>query len=138
MIPLFIKALTPAQTYTPTTKVAEPKKDPFLKVAAPAGTPDMSHFASLLGMLSDRNPGGDFGPHNVEEGHHVAFAAGSFTGAGKVSTTGRDGLTVTDDKRREHRVHWREVTGHFAPEKDAAGGAKSKDEKPKEKAKNAA
>lgn len=135
MIPLFIKALTPkeAQTYTPTTKVKEPAEPAEKEAAAPAGTPDMQHFSHLLGMLSERKPGGDFGPHNVEQGHHIAFAAGSFTGSGKVSATGRDGLTVEDSARREHRVHWREITGHFAPEKDAAGGAKTKDKTPKDK-----
>lgn len=130
MIPLFIKSLTSkqAQTYTPTTKVSAPaaKPEPEKDVAAPAGTPDMKHFAHLLGLLSDRKPGGDFGPHNVESGHHVAFAAGSFTGSGKVSATGRDGLTVEDEARREHRVHWREVTGHFAPEKAEADAKPAK------------
>lgn len=61
-------------------------------------------------------PGGDdapgYGPHNVEAGHHVAFSAGEFNGAGKVTATGDDGCTVQDKTGREHRVHWHEVKGH--------------------------
>ena len=53
-----------------------------------------------------------YGPHNVEVGHHVAFTAGDFKGAGKVSACGEDGCTVADKTGREHRVHWSEVTGH--------------------------
>lgn len=53
-----------------------------------------------------------FGPHNVEVGHHVAFRAGEFRGAGKVASAGDDGCTVADKTGREHRVHWSEVTGH--------------------------
>lgn len=53
-----------------------------------------------------------FGPHNVDAGHHVAFEAGEFSGAGKVTATGEDGCTVQDKTGREHRVHWHEVKGH--------------------------
>jgi hypothetical protein len=53
-----------------------------------------------------------FGPHNVEAGHHVAFHAGEFKGAGKVTAAGEDGCTVADKSGREHRVHWHEVKGH--------------------------
>lgn len=55
---------------------------------------------------------GEFGPHNVEAGHHVAFHAGEFKGAGKVTAAGEDGCTVADKSGREHRVHWHEVKGH--------------------------
>lgn len=128
MIPLFIKSLTKPETRTPTVKVTEPNKA-VKKDAEDAAKPGLEHFSHLLGLLSEHKAGGDFGPHNVDVGHHVAFAAGSYTGSGKVSTTGRDGLTVEDEKRREHRVHWREITGHFAPEKS--------EEKPESKPKKA-
>jgi len=104
MVPLFIKSLKTHETQSP---------------ASHAEAPNIRHFSHLLAALSSHRSGGDFGPHNVDTGHHVAFAAGTFTGAGKVTTTGRDGLTVEDDKRREHRVHWREITGHFVPEKSS-------------------
>lgn len=63
--------------------------------------------------------GAQYGPHNVEPGHHIAFAAGEFKGAGKVTASGEDGCTAKDKTGREHRVHWHEVTGH----NDAAAGA---------------
>jgi hypothetical protein len=72
----------------------------------------------------DGDQGGDpglgegYGPHNVEEGHHVAFTAGSFKGRGRVCAAGDDGCTVSDETGREHRVHWHEVTGHHETEDD--------------------
>lgn len=112
-MPLFIKSIQPP--------AAKPKAAPAKEKAKPdeaeQGDGDISHFHHLLGVLSTHRAGGDFGQHNVEPGHHVAFKAGSFSGSGKVCTTGRDGLTVLDDGNREHRIHYREITGHFAPEK---------------------
>jgi hypothetical protein len=67
--------------------------------------------------------GEGFGPHNVEAGHHVAFHAGEFKGAGKVTASGEDGCTVADKSGREHRVHWHEVKGHHD---GAAEGAAEK------------
>jgi hypothetical protein len=78
--------------------------------------PDLDHYKDLLGLLANHKAGGEFDADTVLVGHHVAFKAGDFAGSGKVTATGRDGLCVTDSARREHRVHWREVTGHFAPE----------------------
>lgn len=79
------------------------------------------------------NGGGDggakFGQHNVEAGHHVAFQAGEFKGAGKVSATGADGCTVSDGTGREHRIGWHEVTGHH--DAAAAAGADKKPMPPK-------
>lgn len=112
MIPLFIKSIQPPK---PAAKpAAQPAEPAAPKETSPA---KLGHFADLLGLLAEHRASGDFGPHNVESGHHVAFRAGSFSGAGEVAATGRDGLTVRDDTGREHRVHWREVTGHFASEK---------------------
>jgi hypothetical protein len=108
MIPLFIKSIQPPK--------AKPKDAPKPKETSPA---ELGHFADLLGLLSNHRSGGEFGPHNVEAGHHVAFRAGAFSGSGEVTATGRDGLVVRDGTGREHRVHWRECTGHFAPEKKA-------------------
>ncbi|HEX7642000.1 MAG TPA: hypothetical protein VF472_07275 [Burkholderiaceae bacterium] len=114
MFPFFVKSIKPPQS-SPAIKVKKPAQaEPIRRQEQPAG---LGHFSHLLAMLAERHPGGDFGPHNVEEGHHVAFAAGTFVGAGKVSAVGRDGVTVADERQREHRVHWREVTGHFAPPK---------------------
>lgn len=107
MTPLFIKAIAPPAKRTPTAKGKEPES-----------APDIGHFHDLLWLLASHKAGGDFGPKTVEAGHHVAFKAGDFSGSGKVTATGRDGLCVTDSSRREHRVHWREVTGHFAPEQE--------------------
>jgi hypothetical protein len=119
MFPFFVKSLkAPAATSEPSAiKVRKPLhsgKKTGKKTDKPAQAPDIGQFSLLLALLAERLPGGDFGQHNVAVGHHVAFAAGSYVGAGKVAATGRDGLMVADDKRREHRVHWREVTGHFA------------------------
>lgn len=132
-IPMFFKAVTPAK----------PKPEPVKEAEQPAGDqpsaggsdivahePDMGHFSELLSLLSERGAGGgDFGAHNVGVGHHVAFAAGSFSGAGKVSAVGRDGVHVTDSTNREHRVHWREITGHYpgAGSDVQEGAAKGKD-----------
>ena len=107
MTPLFIKAIKAPAKPTPTAKGKESKET----------APDIGRFHDLLGLLASHKAGGDFGPDSVEVDHHVAFKAGDFAGSGKVTSTGRDGLCVTDSSRREHRVHWREVTGHFAPEK---------------------
>lgn len=121
MIPLFFKSI---QTSGGALKSAKPasekpaKQEPSAKGQGSAAAPaKLDHFAELLGMLAEHRSGGDFGPHNVEAGHHVAFKAGALAGSGQVAATGRDGLTVRDSTNREHRVHWREVTGHFAPEK---------------------
>jgi oxalate decarboxylase/phosphoglucose isomerase-like protein (cupin superfamily) len=54
----------------------------------------------------------------VEEGHHVAFKAGSFKGAGKVTAKGKDGCVVKDKTGREHNIHWHELTGHHTGEGD--------------------
>jgi len=78
------------------------------------------------GRDEGRDEGGDddrdeaeYGPHNVKPGHHIAFEAGAFQGAGKVASTGGDGAVVSDHTGREHRIHWHEVKGHF--EKDTGG-----------------
>jgi hypothetical protein len=126
MFPFFVKSVkTPsAQASGQNIKVRKPA--PANGKDKASHKPDIANFSHLLATLADHRLGGDFGPHNVESGHHVAFAAGSYVGAGKVAATGRDGLMVEDDKRREHRVHWREVTGHFAPEKSESGARKTK------------
>jgi hypothetical protein len=131
MLPLFIKAIKPPEKRTP---VVEAKSSKQAKAAtkttkSATKTPDISHFSGLLGLLSEHKAGGNFGPDVVDVDHHVAFKAGDFTGSGKVTATGRDGLCVTDSSQREHRVHWREVTGHFAPEKDEPVKPKAKDGK---------
>ena len=126
MTPLFIKAIKAPAKPTRIAKGAEPKET----------IPDIGHFHDLLGLLTSHKAGGDFGPDSVEVDHHVAFKAGDCTGSGKVTSTGRDGLCVTDSSRRDHRVHWREVTGHFAPEKQEKAPKKSAT--PKAKAKQAA
>jgi hypothetical protein len=126
MTPLFIKAINAPVKPTPVEKGKEPK----------VTAPDIGYFHDLLGLLASHKAGGDFGPDSVEVDHHVAFKAGDFAGSGKVTSTGRDGLCVTDSSRREHRVHWREVTGHFAPEKQEKGPKKPTT--PKAKAKQAA
>jgi len=112
MIPLFFKSIQPGEKQVAKPKEVKPAAE--AKATTPA---KLGHFADLLGMLAEHRSGGDFGPHNVEAGHHVAFKAGALAGTGEVAATGRDGLTVRDSTNREHRVHWREVTGHFAPEK---------------------
>lgn len=90
----------------------------------------MSNFTELLALVAERtSQDGGFGPDVVKPGHHVAFAAGDFSGSGKVAATGRDGAKVHDSSGREHSVHWREVTGHFAGDDDgdeAAAAAKPK------------
>ena len=125
MFPFFIKSLKAPTGRAPgqSIKAGKPPSSRDTDKADKEGPePKLGNFSHLLALLADRRPGGDFGPHNVEAGHHVAFAAGAFVGAGKVAATGRDGVTVEDEERREHRVHWREVTGHFAPDKSGAGG----------------
>lgn len=66
--------------------------------------------------------GAQYGAHNVEPGHHIAFQAGDFKGAGKVTAVGEDGATAQDQKGRDHRIHWHEITGH----NDAAADAGAK------------
>jgi len=125
MFPFFIKSLKApaARTRGRVAKAGKPSRSGSTEnTDKEVQEPELGDFSHLLALLADRRPGGDFGPHNVEAGHHVAFAAGAFVGAGKVAATGRDGVTVEDEARREHRVHWREVTGHFAPDKPGAGG----------------
>ena len=127
MFPFFIKSLKVPTRRTPGQAIKARKPSPSRdasKTNKEDQEPKLGNFSHLLALLADRRPGGDFGPHNVEAGHHVAFAAGAFVGAGKVAATGRDGVTVEDEERREHRVHWREVTGHFAPDKSGAGGGR--------------
>ena len=88
--------------------------DPDSPEAEPADAP-MSNFTELLAIVAERtSSAGSFGPDVVKPGHHVAFAAGDFAGSGKVAASGRDGVKVHDSSGREHSVHWREVTGHFA------------------------
>lgn len=127
MIPLFIKSLSKPETRTPTVEVTPPAK----VEESTAGTSDTSKFAGLLAVLAEHNPKCDFGPHNVEKGHTVAFKAGSFVGSGKVESVGKHGVTVSDDDARDHRVHWHEVTGHVGKEKDKPAkkekGAKADD-----------
>jgi len=127
MFPFFIKSLKAplGRALSQTDKAGKSRRSRDTgKTSKEDQEPELGNFSHLLALLADRRPGGDFGPHNVEAGHHVAFAAGSLVGAGKVAATGRDGLTVEDERRREHRVHWREVTGHFAPDQSNAGGGR--------------
>lgn len=65
----------------------------------------------------------EYGPHNVKPGHHIAFEAGAFHGAGKVASSGEDGAVVSDHSGREHRIHWHEVKGHFEKDTGQDGGA---------------
>lgn len=135
MLPLFIKAIRPPEKPTSTATPVETKEPKSESKPAKSETkpPDIANFADLLGLLSTHKAGGNFGPETVEAGHHVAFKAGDFSGSGKVTSTGRDGLCVTDSSSREHRVHWREVTGHFAPEKESAAPVKPKGKQKKAK-----
>lgn len=104
--PIFIKSLKKPEPKKPAKEQGEPKKGPF---------------KDLLARLAEHNPGGAKNEQTVKKGHHVSFKAGSFTGEGKVKSTGKDGLTCEDDCGREHRVHWHEVTGHQTekPKKNA-------------------
>jgi len=106
--PIFIKAL----------KKPDPKAKPAKK---PEGEPKKGPFKDLLARLSEHNPGGAKNEQTVKKGHHVAFKAGAFCGEGKVTSTGKDGLTCEDETGRPHRVHWHEVTGHQTekPKKNA-------------------
>lgn len=97
----------------------EPAGDGRERGAPADGVPDKEGVDDNRPSGGDEQPGalGDgFGPHNVEEGHHVAFTAGAFKGRGKVAAAGEDGCTVCDETGREHRVHWHEVTGHHQTE----------------------
>jgi hypothetical protein len=132
-IPLFIKSVTPGKPPAdePESDIVPNEPDQQQKKTdsdVVENKPDMGNFAGLLALLAERGAGGgDFGPHNVKEGHHVAFSAGAFAGAGRVSAVGQDGLHVTDSAKREHRIHWGEVTGHHpGPDPDEAP-AKGKD-----------
>ncbi len=103
--------------------------------AAPGATGDMDAVPGGkgtdatdpgAGAAADTGEGGGeakFGPHNVKPGHHIAFQAGDFKGAGKVGACGADGCTASDSKGREHRIGWHEVTGH----NDAAAAAGADD-----------
>lgn len=114
MTPMFFKAVKkPADKKKPAEQ-EKPVKDDGAKAAGAVDPSDTEYFSGLLQILAGHKVGGDFGPETVKAGHHVAFSAGSFTGAGKVSAVGQDGLTVSDASKREHRIHWREVTGHHA------------------------
>lgn len=131
--PIFLKAVK-----KPPRRLVKPA-DPAPPEAAPdappaADPPSLDSFAGLLALLADRTQNaGNFGPDNVKEGHHVAFSAGAFDGAGKVHAVGRDGVTVADNTGRHHQVHWREVTGHYAgedgqgePAADSSGAVNAK------------
>ena len=93
---------------------------------APGGEPDGDEGGEDVDGDGD-GQGGEFGPDSVNAGNYVAFTAGDFQGAGKVSAVGDDGCTVTDKSGRAHRVHWNEITGNHpaaAPgADDAAPGA---------------
>lgn len=99
--------------------------DPAAPGAAAAPGPDGAPPAGAPGDDAPGSDGAAFGPHNVEAGHHVAFQAGDFGSAGKVTATGEDGCTVQDKSGREHRVHWHEVKGHH----DGAAAAGATDKK---------
>jgi hypothetical protein len=103
---VFFKALKPAAKAKP---AAKPEESPAKKAG------ELGHFADLLGVLKEHRSGGEFGPHCIDAGHHVAFRAGALSGAGKVAAVGRDGCTVDDGTGRHHQIHWREITGHYAP-----------------------
>lgn len=113
MMSLLIKSISKPDKAAPAVKVTKAQT---------------GQFAGLLAILAAHNPECHFGPDTVENGHTVAFKAGSFVGAGKVSAVGAQGLTVRDDDARDHQVHWHEVTGHKeakkAKGKDAPGNAK--------------
>ena len=129
---IFFKSISPSNFKTPTVSVVDEKEQNAKIKEGQKVTPSLDHFAGLLDVVRNFKKDGDFGEHNVDEGHHVAFAAGAYVGAGKVTATGKDGLTVEDEKKREHRVHWREVTGHFIPE-DHEKSDKTNKEKNKDK-----
>lgn len=123
MKPLFIKAVSRPDTYTPTVRVTRASDaDSEGKKQGGGKSPDTARFAGLLAMLAEHRPGAQFGPHNVEKGAQVAFRAGTFVGAGKAVAVGKDGLTVQDDEARDHRVHWHEVTGHSGAQKKDKDG----------------
>lgn len=94
-------------------KLAGESPDYEVDASDPAGTAEGQADAESGQQAEDKDaiPEG-FGPHNVEEGHHIAFKAGEFMGKGKVAAKGDDGCTVADKTGREHRIHWSEVTGH--------------------------
>ena len=123
MKPLFIKAVSRPNTYTPTVRVTrESDAGSEGKKARDGQSADTARFAGVLAMLAEHRPGAQFGPHNVEKGAQVAFRAGTFVGAGKAVAVGKDGLTVQDDEARDHRVHWHEVTGHAGAKKQDKDG----------------
>lgn len=125
-IPMFFKAVTPGKTKEKPDE-GQPGGGQRPDSDIVEHEPELGPFAELLALLSERGAGGgDFGPDNVERGHQVAFAAGAFSGSGQVSAVGRDGVHVMDETHREHRVHWREITGH------QTGGAQQDKEKGKD------
>jgi hypothetical protein len=90
----------------------EPSQKPQQGQEKPQGEPGAGAQGADKPEPGEGEGDAEFGPHNVEAGHHVAFHAGEFKGAGKVTASGEDGCTVSDKSGREHRVHWHEVKGH--------------------------
>lgn len=107
-IPVFFKSIK---------KSSKPKAESDKGTKAEeANSQDINYFADLHALLNEHRGSGDFGQHNVKNGHHIAFKAGKFVGSGKVTATGQDGVHVRDSENREHRIHWHEVTGHYPKE----------------------
>lgn len=121
MIPMFFKSVKKAEIKkevpksTP-DKAQEPDENKADESPKGGDVDDLNYFSDLHALLHEQRGTGEFGDHNVKVGHHVAFKAGAYSGAGKVTAAGKDGLHVEDSSKREHRVHWHEVTGHFAKE----------------------
>lgn len=122
MIPMFFKSVKKPETKKEAPKAAPDPDEKKADDAKKGGdADDLNYFADLHSLLHEQRGTGEFGDHNVKVGHHVAFKAGSYSGAGKVTASGKDGLHVEDSSKREHRVHWHEVTGHFAKEAKEKG-----------------
>jgi hypothetical protein len=105
------EAQEPAGDAEAAAQKPEPKQPPQGE-PKPQGEPQKPQGEPPSGEEGEGEGEDGFGPHNVEAGHHVAFHAGEFKGAGKVTAAGEDGCTVADKSGREHRVHWHEVKGH--------------------------
>jgi hypothetical protein len=122
---VFFKSMkmAPPKPKKPKAPAEKPTKKDEAKAEPKLGELGNPSFVALLSLLQQHDASCQFGQHNVEPGHHVAFEAGAFQGAGEVTATGEHGATVKDTSGREHRVHWHEVTGRND------GGKKAKDAK---------
>lgn len=49
---------------------------------------------------------------DMKRGDSVGFQAGSATGSGEIVASGKDGVTVKDERGRERKIHYDEITDH--------------------------